>query len=117
MAHYEGMSEWRTSESGGFLINEPEVQTSLLLFAYREQLKREGGHENDMQEINVANPEATDPELALHAVEEWSKETGGRPCLSALFRAYVDAHPGERIDTSSDEALANLLSAISPTLH
>lgn len=117
MENYEGMSEWRAPEAGGFLINEPEVQASLLLFAYRERLKREGGDENEIQSIHVADPEATDPAIALRAVEAWGKETDGMPCPSVSFRKYVDAHPGERIDTSSDEALAKLLADIAPTRH
>ena len=31
------LSRWRTPETGGFLLDEPEVQATLLLFAYREK--------------------------------------------------------------------------------
>ena len=117
MTHYEGMSEWRAPEAGGFLINEPEVQASLLLYAYRERLKREGGDESEIRSINVADSEATDPAIALRAVEAWGREIDGMPRSSVSFRQYVEAHPGERIDTSNDEALARLLADITPTLH
>ena len=98
-----GTEPGRRAEHFGLPIDAPAVQAALALSAYRAAHRHE--------DINPADWEQNDKDTQSAAMFEW---TGGpnESSPAARYRAYVDAHPHERIDINDGEALEELLAAL-----
>lgn len=63
--------------------------------------------------LDVLHPNKTSQELRRRAQREWvnMQEDGTmiEPSDASLYRAYTDAHPGERVDLTDEDALAALI--------
>lgn len=117
MKRFEGMGAVRERGPRGYRIDAPEVQAACMLYAYREQLKKEGGHEAEVESIKITDPEANDPKLAMSATESWLTADVGGGSWRERFARYIESHPNEFLDTSDDAAIVGLLTELSPTIH
>ena len=96
----------------GLSIDAPEVQGTLMLYAYREGLKKDASKKLEADSVNLADLEKNELSVQSAAGSAWVETGDNRESLSSSFRAYADAHPYKRVDVSDEEDLGNLLDTL-----
>lgn len=101
----------------GYRIDAPEVQAALALYAYREQLKRKGGCEDEVRNIVINDPQGNAEDIVNKALESWILEDANGDSPSKRYAQYCASHSQEYLNTGNDEAVAELLAKLDPIRH
>lgn len=99
-----GSESQRGFEAHSLPIQSPEVQAVLMLTAYQAA--------HSEQRVNLEDWEQNDASVQSAAMIEWVGDLEDKNSCAALFRAYVDDHPTDRINTHEECELTKLLAVV-----
>lgn len=93
----------------GVPIDSNEAQAALMLIAYRE------AHRADEHPpiISLSDLENGNSTVESAAGDEWIAEPDGEMSLSALYRAYIEKHPHQRINVQDEHVLQDIVDVLS----